>query len=184
MRALSLLATLAVAAALVTPAAAEKSSSGHSSSGRGSSGRTVTGQAVRFVVPDSADRGSFKRNADGQWRYRVKTNVRGLGALTVTIEARGDPESTLSMELIGVDANARSVHMKRSRAHCIDINRSRGGEALESTKAGGVAHAVCWSGKRQFELTLEASSDGVDPMDHPVWRRLVESFRSDEPPLK
>lgn len=144
--------------------------------------RKITGQGVRFSIPANADRGKFTRTDEGQWRYRVKTNVRGLGHLTVIVEPRGDPESTLKNELIGVEANARSVHMKRSRAHVIDINRSKGGEALETTKGSRVAHVTTWSGKRQFELTLEATG-GVDPTSHPVWKRLVASFRSDEPPL-
>lgn len=145
--------------------------------------RKVTGQSVRFEIPASSDKGRFTKNADGQWVYRVNTHVRGLGALTVVVEARGDPESTLSNELIGVEANARSVHMKRSRAHIIDLNRSRGGEALESVKGGHVAHAHCWSKQRQFELMLEGKGD-TDPLDSSAWKRLVATFRSDEPPLK
>lgn len=147
------------------------------------SGRTVTGRGVRFWTPISAERGKFVPAEEGQWRYRVKTNVKGLGALTVMVEARGDPEANLSNELIGVEANARSVHMKRSHAHVVDVNRSRGGEALESVGGKQIVHLITWSAKRQFTLSLE-STGGVDPMRHPVWKSLVSSFRSDEAPLK
>ena len=144
--------------------------------------RTVSGQGVRFSIPTSAEKGHFVRDDEGAWRFRVKTNVRGLGALTVTVEPRGDPEATLVMELVGVEANARSIHMKRSRAHVIDVNRSRGGEALETTASARIAHLTTWSEKHQFTLSLEAT--GGDPLAHPVWKALVASFRSDEPPLK
>ena len=160
---------LALALTCVPPAIAKESAE-----------RKVTGHGVRFSIPAGAEKSSFKQVADGQWVYRTKTNVRGLTYLTVSIEPRGDAEATLVNELIGVEANARSKHMRRSNAHVVDVNRGRGGESLESTKSGGIAHLVTWSAKRQFELTLE----GNDPMDSAVWRRLRDSFRSDEPPLK
>lgn len=147
---------------------------------RDSATRTVTGQGVRFSIPAGAERGRFTQIEDGAWRYKVKTNVRGLGSLSVTVEARGDPEATLKNELIGVEANARSKHMRRSRAHVVDVNRSKGGEALESTDGQSIAHLTTWSARRQFSLALEGSA----PMDHAVWKALVKSFRSDEAPLK
>ena len=145
--------------------------------------RTVTGQGVRFAIPANAERGRFTRLEDGQWRYRVKTNVAGLGTISVSVEPRGDPESTLKNELIGVEANARSVHMKRTRAHVVAVNRSKGGEAHESRDDMRIAHLTTWSARRQFSLALE-STGGADPMTHPVWKALVASFRSDEAPLK
>lgn len=145
--------------------------------------RTVTGQGVRFSIPARADRGRFTRTGEGQMRYRVKTNVPGLGHVSVTVEPRGDPESTLKNELIGVEANARSVHMRRTRAHVVPVNRSKGGEALETREHVRIAHLTTWSARRQFGLALEVTGD-ADPMKHPVWKALVASFRSDEPPLK
>lgn len=144
--------------------------------------RTVTGQGVRFSIPAGAERGRFAPVEDGGYRYKVKTNVKGLGALSVTVEPRGDPEATLKNELIGVEANARSKHMRRSRAHVVDVNRSKGGEALETVDGKTIAHLITWSARRQFTLSLEGTS--ADPMSHPVWKALVKSFRSDEQPLK
>jgi hypothetical protein len=136
---------------------------------------------VKFASPAGAERGRFTAGDDGRWTYRVRANVRGLGALSVSVGPRGDPECTLVNELIGAEAQARTKYFRRSHARVIPINRSKGVQSLENGKDGSVAHATTWSRGRQFEFSLEGSGD---PLSHPVWKRLMESFRSDEPPLK
>lgn len=145
--------------------------------------RTVTGRGVKFTIPAVAATGRFTEQDDGRAVYRVATNVKGLGQLTVFVGPRGDPESTLANELVGAQATGKLPLFRRTRARVIDFNRSRANECFESTKSGGIAHAIGWSARRQFELSLEGTS-GTDPLTHAVWRRLMTSFRSDEPPLK
>ena len=58
-------------------------------------------------------------------------------------------------------------------------------EGLEKRKDGtSVAHCVTWSRGREFEILLEASRSSTDPLSHRVWKQLLSSFRSDDPPLK
>lgn len=145
--------------------------------------RTITGRGVSFKVPHGAAKGRFAALDDGRHRFEVATHVGGLGTLAVTVGPRGDPEATLKNELIGAEATARLPAFRRSGAHVIKINRSKGCESLESREGAKIAHAICWSAKRQFELELVATGSR-DPRSSHVWKRLVESFRSDEAPLR
>jgi hypothetical protein len=181
-------ATAALAAALAAAAGAA-SVAGDRASKSKARGRTdhriVTGRGVLFAVPAGAALGRFQPTDDGRLRYAVATRIAGLGRISVTVGPRGDPEATLANELSGAQAGARTRYFRKSRARTVRINRSLGCEALEAKEDGvEIAHCVTWSKDRQFDLSLESRPGGPDPLRHPAWRRLVESFRSTDAPLR
>ncbi|MBI4859562.1 MAG: hypothetical protein HY815_04780 [Candidatus Riflebacteria bacterium] len=147
--------------------------------------RIVTGPGVKFAVPADASRGRFTPQADGRSRYEVTAGVGGLGKLSVVVGHRGDPEASLQNEVQGAQALARTAHFRRTEVRTVEVNRGRGVQGVEHASQGReVAHCITWSKKRQFEFRLEGARSGVDPLHHPVWKKLLASFRSDEPPLK
>jgi len=150
-----------------------------------SSVRKVSAHGIRFLVPSDTEKSSFKATPDGRKVLSARIGVSGLGRLTVIINPRGDPGATLQNEINGAEASAQTKVFRKSRVRAIPINRGQGVEGLISqNKAPPTAYCITWTKNRQFELMLEASKAGTNPLVHPVWRRLQDSFRTDEPPLK
>lgn len=147
--------------------------------------RTVEGRDTRFDIPTGADRSRFQPAGEGRWRYVTATRVKGLGRLSVTVGPRGDPEANLQMELQGWQACARMPAFRKDDVKCTDLNRSIGVVGLQRRSDGvRVAHAACWSRGRHFELALESAAGSGDPLNHPVFKKLMASFRSREAPLR
>jgi hypothetical protein len=140
---------------------------------------------VSFLVPANAGRSRFLGDNESGYSYKTRVNQAGLGQLTVAVGLRDDPEASIQMLLNGAEANAKTRYYRRTHVQAVEINRTRGVVGLETTTDGRkIAHCISWSKTRQFELTLEALPGGPNPLRSEVWTKLLDSFRSDEAPLK